>query len=248
MTPAPSTAPEPIVVPFEWEDASIGRVALDCRFTVKGMRHVVDGHLNSLSEPWDRLMPRELIDRLILLSHGGDLWIPSPEDFCAFVDRIAAAMRECCRRPMLCLCSERVLATRNNGGMRLERQSVAVATVVFVLRSGASVFVKVDQEPSADCLRVSGRLASCYFPRGRAWESPRRAHAAIAWRFVSQWAEHSDRCGNRKLPAVEERFLSNRGDKMMERRGIRFVTPNTWGFGPSADNVVVFQGVPSWKA
>jgi hypothetical protein len=247
VTPAPSTAPEPIVVPFEWEDASIGRVTLECRFTVEGMRHIVDGHFNSLSEPWDRLMPRELIDRLVLRSHDGALWIPSLEDFHAFVDRIAAAMSECCRRPMLCLCSERVLATRDNGGMRPARHSVAVATVVFVLRSGASVFVKVDQEPSGDCLQLSGRLASCYFPRGRAWESPRRAHAAIAWRIVSQWAEHSDRCGNRKLPAVEERFFSDRGDKLMERRGIRFFSPATWGFRPSADSVLVFQGVPSWK-
>jgi hypothetical protein len=148
---------------------------------------------------------------------------------------------------MLCFCSERVLAIRRNGDMRPARHSVAVATVVFVLRSGASVFVKVDQEPSADCLRVSGRLASCYFKRGRAWESPRRAHAAIAWRIVSQWAEHSDRCGNRKLPAAEERFFSDHGDRLMERRGIRFLTPASWGFRLSADNVLVFQGVPSWK-
>lgn len=247
MTPTSHAKPEPIVVPLAWEDPWIGRVELECGFSIEGLRHVVSGHFDSLSEPWDRLMPRELIDRLVLRSNEGTYWVPEVDDFRAFVDLLAAAMRECCRRPMLCVCSERVLATRRDGILRPEWGAAAVPTVVFVLRSGASVFVKLDRDPTDDCLHVSGWLASCYFVRRGAWESPRRAHAATACRFVSQWAEHRDRAGRRRLPAAGERVISERGHKMMERTKIRFVTPETWGFVPSGDDQFVFQGVPSWK-
>ena len=239
---------EPIVVNFEWDDPLMGRVVLGCRFTLGGVRHVVEGHFRRCGEAWGRLLPRSLVDRLAAATELGQDWVLSGEDFRVIVEGIAAAVHVSCRRPLLCVVGETPLAVGDGGHQRPIRNAQTVAKAMFVLQSGATVFAATDRLPAANGARISGRFLSCYFSARNGWESPRRAYATAARGYVQRWAPHLHRSGARKLPSPLERAITSHDGKKVERSRFRFVTPATWGFRPADDGEIVFHEVPGWTS
>ena len=247
MSDSAAAAHQPVIVDFTWHDPARGAVTLVCRFALNGIRHMVEGHFRNQSEPWGRLLPGSLVSRLAAQADQGRGWTPSAEDFQAVAGGIIAAMRASCSRPLLCTCAELPLTNIKGGRRQPFPNARLIMKALFVLQSGAQVIVAIDRRCDRSSLALTGCFTTCYFPIRAGWRSPRRAYADVVEAFVKTSARHFHRTGARILPdPPDSRAVTHEGYEV-ERGGVELITPETWGFRPVDDGILVFHEVPRWS-
>jgi len=244
MTVSNTPSLHPIVVEISWTDEEGTAFNLACSFRFKNVRHAVTGHVGNASESWGRLLPGSVAGRLATAARGGQL--PTAEDFGAFVEGVGKAMQTSGQRPLLCRYAEKTLGVMRGDQRKSFRGSTPITKVMLVLQSGGVAFVEID---GGEGQSLTGNFLTCYFPRPRqpGWTSGKRAYAVSVEHFVMKWAPHMHRCGAQKIPSSNERVKCSSEGREVERSRFTFVTPESWGFRPADDGVLVFREAPAWQ-
>ena len=230
-------------VSLEWREGDPEKVVnATCWFERAPIRHVVVKHVNT-AEPWNRILDRSLLQRLVQAARGGPP--PTATDCRAFVEAVTTKLRASCARPLICRFVEtEVPVFANHAQQGLMRSGFnRCEKMMMVLPAGALAFLRV--MPSGVVDETSVCFLTAFFPRqAMGWVAPKRAEEATVARYVQRWSARDHHTGGSLLPepaeSVNEIDDATGGAKRWGQ--FRFISLKAWGFRRQKDG----QWVRPW--
>lgn len=229
-------------VELRWSEEPASRaVTATCWFEREPLWHMLTKHVCG-SEPWSRILNGTLLQRLTREVAAGRRL--SPSDIEELVESLAVQLKAACGKPLLCRSQEVPLPALGSAippGLTpnyFERTD----KILILLSSGAVAFLRFVASPFEENLSMV--FLTAFFPRQATWVVPARATAASASRYIQRWATFEHTTGGRLLPEPGDRLdeVDDATGSVVQRRLIRFITPENWGFRRLADGEWVWLG------
>jgi len=205
----------------------------------KTLLKIVRKHVGNRAEPWSRVLPASLFDRLSAFAAGTATAKSVAQCPDTLLIELAGVIgewaREAAEKPRLLCCWQQ------------EENAVAKRwSVLHVARCGA--YVLVDTTIAMGQQRnPANLLKTCFFgtphpedhPPGNAWRT-------MTQRAIWQWASYDPRFGAFRIQADEmNRHVPQETGETVVRWHPRFVTDEHWGIRELADGTRGFRSLPT---